>query len=199
MPYLKEVVDQINLDLKEGILFYSPFIPLLNGISELIPLEEGGDTSSFPAMYNDDGVGEWAGANDRYNLVAYHRCLGRTFGVDADVPNFGDSFDNHTETNQMLLCVWAERETLRLTKEEIQDKIVQGLPTNLSAQFQYDYDGINGVWVAATEINTNARSVWNEEFSGYDYKLSTSQVLFTVAYTVEIKYRKSCISDCKEC
>ena len=197
MPYLKEVVDQINLELKEDVFSYAPFITKFNGISELIPQKEGDKDTSFPALYDSDGNGEFTGIDDRYNLTVYHRCLGRSYAKEES--NFGDNNDNYTETNQMLLVVWAERESLRLTKEEIQDKLILGLPTNLTSQFSYDYDGVNSVQIAANEINTDSKSVWSQEFTGYDYKLSTSQVLFALTYSVEIKYRKSCISVCKEC
>ena len=197
MPYLNEIVDQINLELKEGVFSYSPFITLFNGVSELIPTTEGTDTASMPLLLNDDGEGTFSGIDDRYNLVVYHRCLGRTFGNEET--NFGDFNDNYIETNNMIMVVWAKRDDLRLSKEAIQDKVIIGLPTDLSAQFKYDYAGVNAVYIAANEINTDAKSIWSQEFDGYDYQLGTSQVLFTVTYTVEVKYRKSCISDCKEC
>lgn len=197
MPYLKEVVDQINTELSNEAFSFAPFIPLFNGISELIPTTEGGDAASFPAMYDADGLGEFTSIDDRYNLVAYHRCLGRSYANEG--VNFGDFNDNYVETNQMLLCIWAKKNDLRMTKETIQDKIVLSLPTDLSAQFKYDYAGINAVYIAANDINSDSRSVWAQEFAGYDYQLSTSDVLFTLTYSVEIKYRKSCISDCQEC
>lgn len=197
MPYLKEVVDQINQDLADGVFKHFPFIPLFNGISELIPTKEGDNDASFPALYDADGNGEFTSIDDRYNLVAYHRCLGRSY-VNEEA-NFGDGNINQTETNQMLLCVWAKRDDLRMSKETIQDKLIQSLPTNLSAQFQYDYAGVSGVFIAANEINNDVKAVWSQEFTGYEYQLDTSHVLFTLTYSVEIKYRKSCISDCLEC
>lgn len=195
MPYLDQIVAKINTDLKANSLGDAKILSNLKGICTVMVVNDG-EVSRFPSLVEDTGQGTFP-LDDRYNLTVYHRCLSKS--IVSDECNYGNGNDNKIMTCNMVAVCFAKKGQLQRSKDEIEDLIVGGLPTELDSTFKADYDGLNGVNIAATEINTDHLAVWNQEFNNYKYQLKTDQTLFAVNYTVEIKYKQSCLSVCSTC
>lgn len=195
MPYLNQIVDKINTDLSVNTLTDATIIKNMMGIASVVLVNDG-EVSRFPAIMPEKGNGQFV-LDDRKNLTVYHRCLSKT--IVNDERNFGDGNDNKVKTCSMIMVVFAKKSQLKRSKDEIEDLIINGMPTELSRTWMTDYSGLNAVNIAANEINSDSIALWNQEFNGYKYQLKPDQVLFAVQYTVEIKYKQSCVSACSTC
>lgn len=199
MPYLTNIVDEINATMvaSGSVLDQAKFIKKFNGIAKSAPLISEEGQKRLPILYSIADGTQFAGIDDRYNLFGYYRIVSRAITTSDN--NFGDSNRMKIETTNLNLICYADLDRIRKNEFEISDIVSYAIPTILPTSFTSTLTGIQSVEIAATEINDDSIAVWNNEYSGYDYQLSTSQCLFAITIQVVIHYDSNCVTNCDEC
>lgn len=191
MPFLEEIVAQINTTLKDR-LASDRFLFLTRGISRAM-VREG---EEFPAFTDNTGEGTFNAIDDRFSICLYHKCEGVDF-LDT-TQGFGDQGDLSRESARMAMIVWANRRKVNLTQEQIAAAVVSAMPFSVDRQFQAER-GIGGTVIEVQSIDHNQRSLWSREFPGFDFAITPEHAYFQVNYRVETIYDKSCIEFCQIC
>ena len=117
MPYLKEIVAEINRQLQVNIV-NDKIIPLYNGICTVVPVLDE-ELSRFPTFMNDDGNAEFNAIDDRKNFCVYHKVNSKT--INTYESNFGDGNDTKRMVVDMSLICFAKKSQLRISSDEIED------------------------------------------------------------------------------
>lgn len=195
MPYLKEIVQEINQQLEVNII-NDKLIPLFSGICTLVPVMDE-QIGRFPTFMNVDGNAEFNAIDDRKNFCVYHKVNSKT--ISKYESNFGDGNDTKIMVVDMSLICFAKKSQLRLTSDEIEDLILATLPTELNYTWLSNYPGLSFVTIAANSIVSDAYEVWNAEFDNYKFMIRNDQALFKLHYQIELIYRQSCLTTCQTC
>jgi hypothetical protein len=199
MPYLTNIVDEINATMvaSGSVLDQAKFIKKFNGIAKSVPLISEEGQKRLPILYSIADGTQFAGIDDRYNLFGYYRIVSRAITTSDN--NFGDSNRMKIETTNLNLICYADLDRTRKNEFEISDLVSYAIPTILPTSFTSTLTGVQSVEIDATEINDDSIAVWNNEYSGYDYQLSTSQYLFAITIQVVVHYDSNCATNCDEC
>ena len=195
MPYLKEIVTEINRQFQVNIV-NDKLIPQYTGICTVVPVLDE-ELSRFPTFMNEDGNAEFNAIDDRKNFCVYHKVNSKN--INTYESNFGDGNDTKRMVVDMSLICFAKKSQLRLTSDEIEDLILATLPTELNYIWVSQYTGLSFVSIAATTIISDAYEVWNSEFDNYKFMIRNDQALFKLNYQIELIYRQSCLQTCQTC
>ncbi len=195
MPFLKEQIDLINAALKQGPLKDPRFQDgQFGGLAVTVQLSDENRTWQMPAYETDDMEVRYAGVDDTFPLVLYHRVLGHAYATIGN-GSFGDGNPLVRETADMVLVVYGKRQTLQLTPSQLEALICTNFPDvvrrDLILPLKLDY-----LEVRLQSSNTNALDVFAQEYRGNEVFIGPEDVLFSIRYQIESKYRKGCFNIC---
>jgi hypothetical protein len=197
MAYLKYIVEFINAQLNEGLLSNEKYRnKKIIAIAQSMPRRESDkNLELFPSFVDEDGEGQYIGPDDEFDFIGYHRV--NTIGVGKAVLNkgFGDGKGYDANSIKMSYVVFAQRDRLKLTNDElalyIQVHFPEALEKALMEKCQLKVCNIN-----ITDIILNDLQVFNEEFQGIEFFLKPEQYLLKVNYTIESAFSKKCFTTC---
>ncbi len=195
MPYVSEIVDKINAKLLAESFNDKRYTVKLNGLS--MPLQRANET--VPAVVSQDGVGEFSGFDDRFNVVLYHRCLSTQ---QVDNPNqFGDSNSLGREQVRCRLIVYAHRASTKENEQSLAFRIARGLSSQFNRSDYSSLSGVMGIVVDAGSSNFDSVNVFTSEYKMpvTAYPVTPDRIYFAMEYIVTIDYNVNCISSCSPC
>jgi hypothetical protein len=203
MPFVREIVDYINTTLSDNNLSDSRFSgKQIHGISTLLPRNLSQQaTDVVPGFVNEKGDATYVGVDDSYPLVIYHRSLSKQY-EPIEGGGYGDRNSDGMETTNMLMTVFARRDQLRLTAEDLLDIIAMGMPDTLPRSFilQYNSLGLYFAEVATTGASLDREQAFGDEYKGLaEFPLKPEHIFFTVNYTITTKFKKGCYVPCVDC
>jgi hypothetical protein len=195
MPYITEIVDQINTKLDQ-ISFNAPqFNTNLQGLCNLLPRQ----SETIPAVVTLSGSAEFSGFDDRYNVVVYHRCLSTE---QIDNPNqFGDANTLGREQAKMRMIVFANRRSIQENEQSLAFRIARGVSNQFYKSDFSSLSGVKGIIVDAGVSNFDGVSVFTSEYKMpiTSYPVQPEQIYFAMDYILTIDYDINCISSCSPC
>ena len=122
------------------------------------------DDVVFPAVVGLDGEGEDVWLDDDYSVGIYHRLLSKQY-LPAKKEQYGDDTVQRSVAEMQLVC-WAFRSAVKVSADVLERIVYSGFPSGVSA----------------VSSNFDRRSVFSGEFSGIEFNVPNSVMLFSMKY-----------------
>jgi hypothetical protein len=195
MPFLNEQILMVNDCLLRKALADARFkVGRYEGIAvDVSRRNDAGAIETFPAIMDRDYEAQPVSVDDSYPLIIYHKVNNKTYAIDKK--QFGDRFTYMVETSQVKMLVYGKYAKLKLSREQLEALITSNFPDNISAATLAPYK-LDNMAITLKGSNLNTTAVFNEEYKGIPLFLSAEDILFSISYTIDTKYRKECISIC---
>lgn len=194
MPFLKRQIEIINEELRENSLKDKRFQSgQYNAIAVDVSRNNEGKIETFPAVMNRNYEAESVGLNDTYPIVIYHKILSKSY--TSQVSQVGNGNKNQIEKTEVKMVVYGKYSSLKMTAEELEALITVGFPDSISKS-KISGLKLDSMTVTLSSSNLLSAQVFAEEYKGFDMFLSSEDILFSVKYTIETRYRKGCFDIC---
>lgn len=192
MPYVKQIVDLINLGLTENLKTKGFTKGRFEGIAELLQREEDNGKVTIPAIVDNNGHCEWVGVDDNMPFRLYHRILTLT---NEDDGQMGDNIICQ-ETANMMMVIYGNRKAFQVRPEQISSMINAYFLKTITTAQKTSYNLLT-VDIQVSTTNLDSVSVFNQEFSGdVKFNLAPERFLIAIPYTIKSTYEKSCFEVC---
>jgi hypothetical protein len=195
MPFLKQQIDIINTALLGGSLKDRRF---QTGRFETIAVDvsrisQAGKMETFPAIVSGNFEAKEVVFDDTFPITLYHKVLGKSYAFEKS--SVGDGNRNVLERVDCKMVVCGKRAALGLTAEQLEALITTGFPDAISKENILELR-LDSMTVNLQSSNLNAAVVFQEEYKGFELFLSEGDILFSVKYIVESRFRKGCFTIC---
>lgn len=193
MKYLNYITGLLNDAIREAIPCERGNVL---GLAQLYQLENAaGETSTTstkrklaPGVYRGDGEVEYAGFDDRFDLVSYHRALSMTARKQTNT-GYGDDA-RVVLVHNMSLVIFADQDKIGMNADQLALSLQFIIPERLAPdQLPRDFYGVT-FNLNATQLS--ADTVFRGEFQGVEYFLGPRHLLVRLDYTVESTVNKKC-------
>lgn len=195
MPFLKEQVQIVN-DALIGLVFNDArfksgrFETLATDVSRK---ESDGSIKTFPAVMNENYEAIEITPDDTYPIVIYHKAVEKVY--EPDKFQAGDTQRYQVERSIVKMVVYGKYAALKLTKEQLEALITSNFPDQIPAS-KIQPLKLDNMTVTLRTSNLNTAQVFSEEYKGYPLFLAPEDILFSVKYSIDTKFRKGCIKVC---
>lgn len=160
----------------------------LHGIAETVMR---GD-KAVPAEIVDGGY-RYVGVDDIQSAIIYHR-VGTVTVSRSTVRGVGDEPNNYINRYPVGMIVYMDMKRTKLTPDELLLYIQARMPGSFKTD-PYNQP----VSVTINNVILNGQTVWNAEYGGQTpFRLSESQTLMQINYTIESQVRVACFEKCPE-
>ncbi len=202
MPFLAEQVTVVNQELLKGALadarFQSGRFEAL--ANEVIREDSAGKMVTFPCVMSKDYEAQEITVDDTYPIIIYHKLLAQKFDLNnlGGKNEFGDRNKWVVETCVLKMVVYGKFSALKVTREQLAAIITTNFPDNMDAAKNTLLNSLklDNVTYAMQSTNFLAKSIWNEEYNGNDFRLAPEDIFFTIIYTIQSTWRKGCFQLC---
>lgn len=194
MAKLPEIVAEINKQLKTVQFADKRFQHAFTGIAELVPKKDGDATTSFASVVSNDGDVVKVGIDDSFPFQIYHRHISGDFG-EVPVEDQLGNLEVREMTDQMIMVMIADRDKVKLTKEDIIMGIQLGFPLELGKAFR-EANTLEDAQIIQGEFSLDKQALWTQEFSGARFSLKPNTIFFSYSYDVLTRVRENCIRIC---
>ncbi len=200
MPFLKQQIELINEALKQTALADARF---QSGRYETIAVDVSRKTTqgnngavtieTFPAVMSPDYEAQEITVDDTYPIIIYHKILSKKYAPDK--VEFGSRNKYVTEITGMKMVMYGKYATLKLTREQLEALITANFPDVIDRSCIQPYK-LDNMIVTLQGSNMNTAAVFQEEYKGIPLFLAPEDILFSINYLIETRYRKGCFEIC---
>lgn len=165
-------------------------------LCELIP---GGKTHGIAkTAVNDKGIikpftgKDWidyAGVDDTYPFISYHK---EQTLQSTNVPRsgFGDNLSDLANTYGMSLIIFFDEKKVGVKTDELYT-LIQARVTGI-----LKIEGYKSIRIGVLNAILNDGAVWRQEYGDVAFRLSASQRLIQIGYSVVVTLDKNCFPKC---
>lgn len=194
MAKLLEIVQEINILLKTEQFADKRFQKgVFSDIAELIERKDGDIVQTFPAIVDNEGIITKLMIDDSKAFQLYHRHVGTSFDEIETEDDFGDRVSRQV-TDNMLMVILADRNQIKLTKEEIITGVQLGMPLELGKTFR-DTNSLESVEITPGVFELDRKAIWESEFTSVVF-LKPNYIVMRFPYDVTTIAKKGCIMIC---
>lgn len=186
-PYIDAIVEEINVSLTEG---FAAQRKLISGIVKQLPYEEG-----EVSLLIDSAGNRFAGVDDRYDVVLWHRADQTSFEVQEQT--FGEGIDDYNAITEITLYAYGNQST-GINERKLVEKITRAMPSVVNIENQ-NAMGIGSNAIELLTANYNSIEVFNQIYEGQQYNLKASDTLVSLTYRITSEINKSCFDRCFSC
>lgn len=197
MPFLKQIVEIVNSDLRERSLKDKRFQSgKYDGIAVDVsrPLESGG-AQTFPAVLDANYEAQPVTPDDTYPITIYHKVVSKRAKNPQGSGNYGDGNGVRGEVVDMKMVVFGKYAALKLTAEQLEALITINFP-DVIAKAKTQPLKLDSVLIEYQSTNMNSVAVFQEEYKGFELFLAPEDIMFSIRYSIESKFRKGCFTIC---
>lgn len=194
MPLSNNIVDYINHSLQVGAFAHEKFQPS-KWYNTAVPVQFENDEKGFvaPGVISHDGDIEAVMPDEDYNLQVYHKSVTNTYLQLKS--GSGDDRD-YQSTSDMLMFVFAQRDKIRLTPEDLESKFIFSLPSS----FENSPDGIPfSCKIIPVSSDMDKLRNGRTEFENVPNFFKPEHIFFSIRYQIIKKFGRGCIDACKAC
>lgn len=185
--YLDAIVDEVNLNLADA---FGEYRYQISGLVKVVPMDEN-DT----LLLQDSEGNRFAGVDDRYDLVVWHRADNTSFEVQEN--SFGDNIDDYNAITEITLYCYSNS-LPGVNAQKLAQQLQGAIPSVVNIANQNSM-GIGSSTIELSSINYNSVEVFNQVYAGLPYNLRTTDNMVSVIYTVTSEINKSCFDRCFNC
>jgi len=194
LPYNNEICLLINGILQKGNLSDSRFSGAQYHGLTYETIEKDSNEKAFPSEYKN-GNFEQVTVDNNYPLVLWHKLLGKRYDKVTGEQQFGGHLYKTREVTQGYCVVFANRDVIRVTQENLEALVALGFPNvidpELVAPYQMDYCEVN-----PTGSSLITAAIWAQEFKGAELPITPENYLVRIDYQVITTFRNNCIKIC---
>lgn len=181
MEGVKDIIFDINLSLNDS--FTKNGIKAVEGFGLADAVVSGNQT--FPVFFQGNN-GEWAGFDDRKNLIYYHKLNNVS---TSENKGYGDNMSVTNKFNASLV-IFYKKDILKLDPDELFAFIQAVIPETLKGEkFNYIRTSVYGAIL-------NSQQVFSQEYKGITFSLKPEQGLISISYYIEGRFKKGCFNCC---
>lgn len=155
---------------------------------------KGDKTQTFPAVMDSFYEAQPITPDDNYPIVIYHKMLSKQ-AIKPGPSGYGDSNNVKGELVEMKMVVFGKYKSLQLTAHELEALITFNFPDSI-AKAKIQGLKLDTMQVNYSSSNMNAAAVFQEEYKGFELFLAPEDIMFSVKYSIESKFRKGCFTIC---
>jgi hypothetical protein len=199
MPFLNQQIQIVNngllnLALKDARFQAGRFETIAVDVSRKDA--DTGAIQTFPAVMDKNYEAQEITVDDTYPIIIYHKILSKSY-VAEKVPTgqFGDGNRYVNETTSVKMVVYGKYAALKLTREQLEALITSNFPDNISPVTIQPLK-LDNMAVTLKGSDLNSARVWQEEYKGIPLFLAPEDILFSVMYSIDTRFRKGCINIC---
>ena len=185
--YLDAIVDELNINLAQAFAQYRTQI---NALVKVVPM----DLNDTLILQDSEG-NRFAGVDDRYDLVVWHRADNTNFEVQDE--SFGDGVDDYNAITDITLYCYSNS-LPQVNAQKLAQQLQGALPSIINIANQNSM-GIGSSIIELSSINYNSVEVFSQVYAGLPYNLRTTDNMVAVVYTVTSDINKSCFDRCFNC
>ncbi len=194
MPFVNEQIQIVNDSLQKLALSDARFSSgRYEGIAVDVSRKTDTGIETFPAIMDANYEAQPISVDDTYPIIIYHKITSKAYAKEKG--QYGDFEINVIETSNVKMVVYGKYAALKLTREQLEALITSNFPdqiaTALIAPLKLDNMTVN-----LKSSNLNSAQVFTEEYKGIPLFLAPEDILFSVAYTIDTRFRKGCIKIC---
>ena len=193
MPYLEQLVNNINEQIKSSLKFISEGQIATYGISEAIvePIDEK-SYKSYPAIINEDGDATMIEINDVYGIIIYHKLDSITNALALTKNQWGNEH-YLSESANMTMIVIAFRDQVKRTASFLEAVIKDKLEETMAVETQKST-------LRPGASNFDKLSILTREYLNSAPELNFPQlIIFELKYVIASIYKKGCLDNCLQC
>lgn len=193
MPFIGQAITAINTAIEAAMTDKRFYSSQLFGLSRLVPQEQG----QLPAVVDHNGNGTFAGFDDRYPVVLYHRAISMTDAQVEDIATFGDGLTHHQSIYRMRCVVYADRDRLKMYGENLAGMILSSMRISTRG----NSDGLLNITTDTFSCDLDPVRVFTEEYAlpQSQFNLPINAAYFAINYNLNIEYNTTCIDYCDTC
>jgi len=189
MIYPDCIIDEIDAAIA-GVF---PANSQVMGIAQLVTRPKDGKDTIWPARYKGNGDCDYAGVDDNYPAVTYHRSLNMALSR-VGKSGYGDAAQDTRATHNMSLVVYANKDNLDCSGDQLAMRLQQAFPDTIK--------GKSGTGLKLVAININSIVLSDTQVFGEEYKnvppfLGPEHILLKINYSIESTYDKRCFNTCQ--
>jgi len=198
MPFLKQQIEIVNSALRAVSLKDTRFE---SGRYEAIAVDvsrkmDDDNIQTFPAVMDENYEAKEIVVNDTYPIIIYHKVLSKAYKPEtAPSGQFGDGNRYVNETVTVKMVVYGKYSALRLTREQLEALITSNFPDNIP-DAQARALKLDNLTITLNSSDMNSAKVWQEEYKGIPLYLAPEDILFSIGYSINSRFRKGCINIC---
>lgn len=191
MPYIENIIDTINTELKATSFVDVRFAGAkYYGISE----QTYSEGNRYPSIQKKDGNIEAIAVDDSLPFTLYHRVDSITHGHDAGNGGYGDKDIQRLATVEAQCICVVNRIKTKLNPNQFASLLVEGLPLRFTSQQAKQLE-LARVIVEAVSSNLQSRPVYEAEYSN-KFQLNAEVFMLAVRYRIETSYTHGCLNIC---
>lgn len=146
-----------------------------------------GKQQVFPTVIQGEEP-KFIAIDDAYPITVYHRILGKTFTQG--------QFDDQIANVQMSLVVFGVQKRLKQFAEEVESQLISIFPDSFTQEEIQPFEGILGVRFRLSSTVFDPMVLFQREYRGVEYPVSSEFVYFAINYNIEIRFKKGCLDNC---
>jgi len=185
--YLDAIVDEVNVNLADA---FGEYRAQINALVKVVPMDE-----QETLLLQDSAGNRFAGVDDRYDLVVWHRA--DTTSFEAQENTFGEGVDDYNAITEVTLYCYSNS-LPGVNAQKLAQQLQRAMPSVVNIANQNSM-GIGSNTIELNSINYNSVEVFNQVYDGIPYNLRVSDNLVAVQYTVTSEINKACFDRCFNC
>ena len=131
---------------------------------------------------------KYAGADDKYPLVAYHKLGSLTSRFQEGFGRVHDQINTYSNG----LIVFLNKTKCKLYPDELLLYIQANIPETIAM------DPYSLIRVVINNTQLDSETVYAQEYTKAKFELKANQYLFRINYTVETTFKKGCFKTCPQ-
>lgn len=194
MPFLKQQIELVVNHLKTGALKDTRFQSgRFEAIAVPVTYVDEGKQITIPAVMDSNYEAQAISVDDTYPIIIYHKVNGKTYAPDTN--NYGNGMSAMVERVDVSMVVYGKYAKLKLTLEQLEALIIAGFPSEINKSLLAAYK-LDKLTIQPISSELNPASVFQREYQGVDWFLAPEDILFSIRYTIESRFRKGCFTIC---
>ena len=199
MPYLKQIANAINTELKSNVFTDKRFASAdYNSLAYSILVDNREDRQqSLPCVAENDGEYKPMIFDDTKAFVLYHKIFSKNYQYSTDKEAFGRVTGRNVKAVcQMQMIVLANRTIIKILPDDFETLLVMNFPNGNETIFNSISSSLNAIYTKPVSSDTDFQRLWANEFRGYDYQVNQDRAIIAVNYTIESAFKTKCFSLC---
>lgn len=197
MPYLENIIESINSNIKEEAFSDKRFAgSKIFGLSEPIIINQSNQNSDrvVPSIISNLGDAEYITPDDKIPVVVYHHINSNIYTTITE-----ESFGNgrwQKNNSDVSMIVMASSAKIKLSASQLETLIMANLIDTISKADLVKYQ-LKKVFIKIVSSNFNSFAIFANEFKGMKYFLKPEHILFEIKYVIESTFDKRCFKKCE--
>lgn len=194
MPFLQQIIEEINTGLKTGIFNKEKLQPAnYFGLAMQIGRTKSDKKIELLPALIENGKPRYLVLESKTALQVYHKLLSNTYSYEKK--SYGSDY-NIKSISDISIVVINNLKMTGIASDKLEPSIIFKMPQRLKPQTISELK-INSCLITPISSNMNSVEVYRQEYPGQEALFVHDQMaMFSVRYRVETVFNQACIEQC---